>query len=218
MTELTTEQLIAVSILPVLFAITLHEVAHGWVANRLGDPTAKMMGRLSLNPFKHIDPVGTVVIPLLLIVTMGVAIGYAKPVPITERNLRNPRRDMIWVALAGPAANLVMAVLWMLIGLIGYVLINSGWEGARFLVYSGMYGGFFNLLLMVLNLIPIPPLDGSRVVSSLLPGPVAWKYNKLEPYGMFIVLALFLTGIWSKVFMPVVLGVYGLLASIIGFA
>ena len=217
MEGLSTVQLVAVSIIPVLFAITLHEVAHGWVANRLGDPTAKMMGRLTLNPLKHIDPVGTVLIPLVFIVALGFAIGYAKPVPVTERNLRNPKRDMAWVALAGPASNLIMAILWMLIGSLGFALLSSGWDGARFLIYSGAIGGLINVLLMVLNLIPIPPLDGSRVVSSLLPGPMAWQYNRLEPYGMFIVLALFLTGIWREVFMPLVSAIYTLLASVIGF-
>ncbi len=218
MEHLSTLQLIAVSIIPVLFAITVHEVAHGWVANRLGDPTAKMLGRLTLNPLKHIDPVGTVLIPLFFIVTLGFAIGYAKPVPITERNLRNPKRDMAWVALAGPASNLLMAILWMVIGTLGFALLEYGWDGARFLIYSGAFGGLINILLMVLNLIPIPPLDGSRVVSSLLPGPMAWQYSRLEPYGMFIVLAVILTPIWGKVFMPLVGAIYSLLASLIGFA
>ncbi len=217
MDNLSTIQLIAVSLIPVLFAITLHEVAHGWMAYRLGDPTAKMLGRLTLNPLKHIDPFGTVVLPLIFIMLLGFGFGYAKPIPVTERNLRNPRRDMAWVAVAGPAANLLMAILWMVIGALGFALLNSGWEGARFLIYSGAIGGLINILLMVLNLIPIPPLDGSRVVSSLLPGPLAWKYSRLEPYGMFIVLALFLTGIWSKVFMPVVAAIYALLASVVGF-
>lgn len=217
MEGLSTIQLVAVSLLPVLFAITLHEVAHGWVANRLGDPTAKMLGRLTLNPLKHIDPVGTVLIPLLFIVTMGFAVGYARPVPITERNLRNPRRDMALVAIAGPLSNLLMAILWMVIGSLGFTLLNAGWDGARFLIYSGAIGGLINVLLMVLNLIPIPPLDGSRVVSSLLPGPMSWQYNRLEPYGMFIVLALFFTGIWREVFMPLVSAIYTLLASVVGF-
>lgn len=218
MGHLSTLQLIAVAIIPVLFAITLHEVAHGWVAYRLGDSTAKMLGRLTLNPLKHIDPVGTVLIPLVLMVTVGFAIGYAKPVPITERNLRHPQRDMVWVALAGPAANLLMAIVWMLIGTLGYMLQKSGWGGALFLVYSGFYGGIFNILLMVLNLIPIPPLDGSRVVSHLLSGPMAWKYNKLEPFGLLIVALLIYSPIWERVFMPIVRAIYLLLASITGFA
>lgn len=218
MGNLNTLQLIAVSIIPVLFAITLHEAAHGWMALRLGDPTAKMLGRLTLNPLKHIDPVGTVLLPLLFIVLMGFAIGYAKPVPVTEANLRNPKRDMAWVALAGPASNLMMAIIWMVIGSAGYMMLTSGWDGARFLIYSGAIGGLINILLMVLNLLPIPPLDGSRVVSSLLPGPMAWKYSRLEPYGMFIVLALILTGVWREVFMPLVGAIYSLMASVIGFA
>ncbi len=218
MDNLTTLQLVAVSLLPVLFAITLHEVAHGWMALRLGDPTAKMLGRLTLNPLRHIDPVGTVALPLFFIVTLGFAIGYAKPVPITAANLRNPRRDMAWVALAGPMSNLIMAIIWLVIGSVGYMILNSGWEGARFLIYSGAIGGFINILLMVLNLLPIPPLDGSRIVSSFLPGPMAWRYNKLEPYGLFVVMALIFTGVWGKVFMPLVGAIYELLASVIGFA
>jgi Zn-dependent protease len=217
MDNLTTLQLVAVSLIPVLFAITLHEVAHGWVALRLGDPTAKMLGRLTLNPLRHIDPIGTVLLPLFFIVTAGFAIGYAKPVPITEANLRNPKRDMAWVAIAGPLSNLLMAIFWTVVGSIGLALVGTGWEGARFLIYSGVIGGFVNTLLMVLNLLPIPPLDGSRVVSCFLPGPMAWRYNRLEPFGLLIVLALFFTGIWSKVFMPLVATIYALLASVIGF-
>lgn len=217
MDNLTTLQLVAVSLIPVLFAITLHEVAHGWVALRLGDPTAKMLGRLTLNPLRHIDPIGTVLLPLFFIVTAGFAIGYAKPVPITEANLRNPKRDMAWVAIAGPVSNLLMAIFWIVLGSIGLALVGTGWEGARFLIYSGVIGGFVNTLLMVLNLLPIPPLDGSRVVSCFLPGPMAWRYNRLEPFGLLIVLALFFTGIWSKVFMPLVATIYALLASVIGF-
>lgn len=217
MGHLSTLQQVAVAIIPVLFAITLHEVAHGWMAYRLGDSTAKMLGRLSLNPLKHIDPLGTVLLPILFFVIYGVAIGYAKPVPITERNLRNIKRDVVWIALAGPAANLLMAIFWMLIGTLGYAVLNSGWGGAQFLIYSGMYGGVFNIALLVLNLLPIPPLDGSRVVSALLPGPLAWQYGRLEPYGLIILLLLFPSGIWREVIMPVVLGLYQLLASLVGF-
>lgn len=218
MGELSNIQLIVVSIIPVLFAITLHEVAHGWMALLLGDPTAKMLGRLTLNPLRHIDPFGTVLLPILFIMTLGFAIGYAKPVPITEENLRNPKRDMAWVALAGPASNLLMAIFWMVIGSLGIAMRNSGWEGARFLEYSGAIGAFVNILLMVLNLLPIPPLDGSRVVSRFLPAPMAWRYNQLEPYGLLVVLALILTGVWASVFMPLVGAIYSIMASVIGFA
>lgn len=218
MGELSNIQLIVVSIIPVLFAITLHEVAHGWMALLLGDPTAKMLGRLTLNPLRHIDPFGTVLLPILFIMTLGFAVGYAKPVPITEENLRNPKRDMAWVALAGPASNLLMAIFWMVIGSLGIAMWNSGWEGARFLEYSGAIGAFVNILLMVLNLLPIPPLDGSRVVSRFLPAPMAWRYNQLEPYGLLIVLALILTGVWASVFMPLVGAIYSIMASVIGFA
>ncbi len=218
MGELSNIQLIVVSIIPVLFAITLHEVAHGWVALLLGDPTAKMLGRLTLNPLRHVDPFGTVLLPIIFILTLGFAIGYAKPVPITEENLRNPKRDMAWVALAGPASNLLMAIFWMVIGSLGITFLDSGWEGARFLVYSGAIGAFVNILLMVLNLLPIPPLDGSRVVSRFLPAPMAWRYNQLEPYGLLIVLVLILTDVWASVFMPLVGAIFSLMASVIGFA
>lgn len=218
MYELSKVQLIVVSIIPVLFAITVHEAAHGWMALRLGDPTAKMLGRLTLNPLRHIDPVGTVLLPMLFIFTLGFAIGYAKPVPITEANLKNPKRDMAWVAAAGPASNLIMAIIWMLIGSIGSSLLgqNVG-DGAWFLVYSAFIGGYVNILLMLLNLLPIPPLDGSRVVSSLLPPQLAWKYNRIEPFGLLIVLLLIFSGLWSSVFMPMVNRVFDFLASIIGF-
>lgn len=218
MGELSNIQLIVVSIIPVLFAITLHEVAHGWMALFFGDPTAKMLGRLSLNPLRHVDPFGTVLLPIIFILTLGFAIGYAKPVPITEENLRNPKRDMAWVALAGPASNLLMAIFWMVIGSLGITFLDSGWEGARFLVYSGAIGAFVNILLMVLNLLPIPPLDGSRVVSRFLPAPMAWRYNQLEPYGLLIVLVLILTDVWALVFMPLVGAIFSLMASVIGFA
>ena len=217
MYELNTVQVVVVSIIPVLFAITVHEVAHGWVALRFGDPTAKMLGRLTLNPLKHIDPIGTVLLPVLLIMTLGFAIGYAKPVPITEANLRNPQRDMVWVALAGPAANLLMAISWIVIGSLGLHLVGMGFEWVHFVLYSSAIGGFVNIALMVLNLLPIPPLDGSRVVSGFLPGHLAWKFSKLEPYGLLIVLALIATGVWSGVFLPLIDTIYTNLALLIGF-
>ncbi len=217
MYELTSVQLVVVSILPVLFAITVHEVAHGWVALRFGDPTAKMLGRLTLNPLKHIDPIGTVVLPILLILTLGFAIGYAKPVPITAANLRNPKRDMIWVALAGPGANLLMAVGWVVIGSISLKIANASMEWINFVLYSCAIGGFVNVALMVLNLLPIPPLDGGRVVSGLLPGRWDWYFSKLEPYGLLIVLALIATGVWRYAFLPLIDTIYTNLAFFIGF-
>jgi Zn-dependent protease len=171
MPDFNSVQLFAVWVLPVLFAITLHEAAHGWMARRLGDPTAEMLGRLTLNPLKHIDPVGTILVPgILLLLGSGVLFGWAKPVPVTMENLRNPRRDMAWVAAAGPLANLLMAVLWAFIIHVGLWTIEMSPGVARPLVFMGVAGVFINTILMVLNLVPIPPLDGGRVAMSLLPG------------------------------------------------
>jgi Zn-dependent protease len=184
-------QQIAVAVVPVLFAITVHEVAHGWAAKQLGDPTAQRLGRLTLNPLKHIDPVGTVLVPLVLLAVGGVVFGWAKPVPITYENLRHPKRDMALVAAAGPGANLVMALLWALSIKLAPALPTYA---AVPLVYMGITGVTINVLLMVLNLLPLPPLDGGRVLVGLLPGPLAWQVSRIEPYGMIILVALLVTG------------------------
>lgn len=181
-------QAIAVYALPVLFAITVHEAAHGYAARHFGDNTAWMMGRVTLNPVRHIDPVGTILMPLLLyFATSGAFLfGYAKPVPVRFGNLRNPKRDMVWVALAGPGANLIMAILW---GVGFYMLRGSGVEEAFFL---GMCkaGLGVNIALFVFNLFPLPPLDGGRILVGLLPTRQALAVSRLEPYGFFIVIAL----------------------------
>ena len=195
MTELTLVQKIAVWAMPVLFAITLHEVAHGWMASKLGDQTARMLGRLTLNPFKHIDPIGTVIVPLALLLLSGFVFGWAKAVPVDSRNFRNPRKDMAWVAIAGPAANLIMAFFWALVAKLGVYLEASSPGVGEFFIYSGIAGVSINLILLILNLIPIPPLDGSRVLSAFLPKQLAWQYNRLEPYGFFIILGLMFMGI-----------------------
>ncbi|RCX24783.1 site-2 protease family protein [Thioalbus denitrificans] len=205
MPDFNSVQLFAVWVLPVLFAITLHEAAHGWMARRLGDPTAEMLGRLTLNPLKHIDPVGTILVPgILLLLGSGVLFGWAKPVPVTMENLRNPRRDMAWVAAAGPLANLLMAVLWAFIIHVGLWTIEMSPGVARPLVFMGVAGVFINTILMVLNLVPIPPLDGGRVAMSLLPGPWAWKLSRLEPYGILVVLLLLVSGVLGIVIWPVI--------------
>ncbi|MDH5217722.1 MAG: site-2 protease family protein [Gammaproteobacteria bacterium] len=195
MNELNTIQQLAVWALPVLFAITVHEVAHGWIAKQCGDPTAQMMGRLTLNPVKHIDPIGTLLVPGILLVLGGFMFGWAKPVPVTWENLRHPRRDVAFVALAGPGANLVMAIIWALLMKLGLTLYGSGVSFAYPLVLMGQAGIMINIILMVLNLLPIPPLDGGRVLSAVLPGPWAWRLSRIEPYGIIIVLLLLAFGL-----------------------
>ena len=202
MQELNTVQVIAIWALPVLFAITIHEVAHGWVAKKLGDPTAMMMGRLTLNPLKHIDPIGTVVVPLALVLMGGFIFGWAKPVPVTWANLRNPKRDMALVALAGPLANLVMAFCWALIMKVGFMLGDDFSWLAWPLIYMGGAGIAINGVLMLLNLLPVPPLDGGRVMAGLLPGPWAWKLSRIEPYGLMIMVGLMVTGMLGKILGP----------------
>ncbi len=204
MDKLNLVQQISVAILPLLFAITLHEVAHGWAAKQLGDKTAMMLGRLTLNPIKHIDPVGTIIVPGLLILSgfifgsgLGFIFGWAKPVPVNWDQLRNPKRDMALVAVAGPLANFLMAVFWALIAKIG-IMLQSPFASEPMLFMGGI-GISINLILMILNLLPIPPLDGSRVVSSMLPGPLAWKYSRIEPYGFMILMALLVTGVLGPI-------------------
>jgi Zn-dependent protease len=186
-------QTVAIYAIPVLFAITVHEAAHGYAARYFGDNTAHMLGRITLNPIKHIDPLGTIAMPLLLyFATSGAFLfGYAKPVPVRFGNLRNPKRDMIWVALAGPGANVIQAVLWVTLG---YVLIASGVE-ERFFLEMCRAGLMINLVLFALNLFPLPPLDGGRVLVGLLPWKQAELVSRIEPFGFFIVLGLVITGL-----------------------
>ncbi|HKJ75818.1 MAG TPA: site-2 protease family protein [Gammaproteobacteria bacterium] len=201
-TSLNPVQLLAVAAIPLLFAITVHEVAHGWVARRLGDPTALMMGRLTLNPIKHIDPIGTVVVPVFLLMAGGFIFGWAKPVPVTWENLRNPKRDMALVSAAGPLSNLVMAVFWALVAKFALTVgLQAPWA-AQPLILMGELGIIFNLILMVLNLLPIPPLDGSRVVSSILPPRWAYLYGRIEPYGVVVIILLLATGLLAGMIGP----------------
>ena len=206
-------QKIIIYSIPVIFAITVHEVAHGWVANKLGDRTAKIMGRLTLNPLKHIDLVGTIIVPLILLMAGNFLFGWAKPVPVDWRNLRRPRQDMAWVALAGPAANLLMLILWTLFAKLVASFGQADPAMAQPLIFMALAGVLINIILMVLNLIPLPPLDGSRVMSALLPSHLAVKYNQLEPYGMIILLLLFATGILGKYFWPVIVYLQNLVES-----
>ncbi len=212
MEVLTLIQKIAVFLLPVLFAITVHEAAHGWMASRLGDTTARMLGRVTLNPLKHIDPVGTVLVPLLTLFT-GFVFGWARPVPVNWDNLRQPRRDMALVALAGPGANLLMALAWALAIKIGVLLFPYSQWVALPLVYMGGAGVLINVILMVLNLTPILPLDGGRVVNALLPGRLAAAYSRLEPFGLVIIVVLLVSGILGRILWPIALWVVDLLPA-----
>jgi Zn-dependent protease len=176
------------------------------VASKLGDHTARMMGRLTLNPIKHIDPVGTILVPTLLYLSSaGFLFGWAKPVPINFSALRSPKKDMLWVALAGPGVNLLMAIGWLIIVAIANTL------NIPFLVLMGGAGIFVNLLLAIFNLLPIPPLDGGRVISSLLPGRLAYQYDQLEPYGLFILVGLLFLGVFQNIIWPIV---YSLLVGL----
>jgi len=216
MSGLSLPQLIAVAILPLLFAITIHEVAHGWVAKRLGDPTAERLGRLTLNPLKHIDPVGTVLVPALLLMLGGFIFGWAKPVPVTWENLRHPKRDMALVAAAGPAANLLMALAWALAVKLGMSLPEALRWAALPLVYMGQFGIVINVVLMVLNLLPLPPLDGGRVAVGILPNRIGWQLSRIEPFGFFILLALLATGTLSLIVGPPVGLVQNLVTTAVG--
>ena len=200
MDELTLIQRIVVWILPVIFAITVHEVAHGWVAKKYGDNTASMLGRLTLNPIKHIDLLGTIILPGILLITgTGFIFGWAKPVPVDPRNFKNPLHDMAIVALAGPVSNLLMALAWALITRLG-VTIGSGAEAISLpLIYSGVAGISINLVLALINLLPIPPLDGSRILTGMLPSYWAWQYNRLERYGFIILLLLLYTNMLGAI-------------------
>ena len=190
-------QTLLIYIIPLLFAITLHEAAHGWVASKLGDHTARMMGRVTLDPTKHIDPIGTIAIPLVLLLSSsGFIFGWAKPVPINFNALHNGKNGMIWVALAGPGANIVMAICWL------FVMIIAIKMNITVLIEMGRVGILVNCVLAVFNLLPIPPLDGSRVISALLPNRLAYQYNQLEQYGLYILLGLMFLGGFNYLVRP----------------
>jgi Zn-dependent protease len=191
-------QQIAVYAIPVLLAITVHEAAHGYVARMFGDNTAYVLGRVTLSPVKHIDPLGTIVIPLGMVLLTGFMFGWAKPVPVDWGSLRRPKRDMIWVAAAGPGANLVMAVIWALI----YRTVSAAGVQESYFYLVAQAGISVNLVFMALNLLPIPPLDGGRIVSGLLPTRLSIAYSRIEPYGLIILLALMFTGALSFFLRP----------------
>ncbi len=195
---------IVISAIPILLAITVHEASHGYAAKYFGDLTAERMGRISLNPFKHIDPVGTILLPALTLFFGGVLFGWAKPVPVNFGNLRNPKKDMLWVAAAGPVSNFVMAVLWsLLLGTIKYELSRGVYSPSfPFLLQMSFVGVTINVVLMVLNLLPMPPLDGGRIAVSLLPNNLAFKLAQVEKYGFAILIALMFTGVLNKIIGP----------------
>ncbi len=207
-------QTIAIYALPVLFAITLHEAAHGYVAKHFGDNTAYSLGRVTLNPMKHIDPVGTIVMPLVLyIATAGTFLfGYAKPVPVQFGRLRNPKRDMIWVALAGPASNLAQALLWG----VAFYLLQGASLTEPFFIKMCQAGILVNVVMFVFNLFPLPPLDGGRILVGLLPYKQAELVSRIEPWGFFVVMALVLTGVISTFWMqPLMAATYSVIQTVL---
>ena len=195
-------QKITIYAIPLIFAITLHEAAHAFAARYFGDATAYMMGRMTLNPFKHIDPVWTILVPIVTLLFTPLVFGAAKPVPVNFGGLRNPKRDMIWVAAAGPLANLAMMVIWAVAGKIAISLPEAG--PTIFLALMAEAGILVNAMLMVFNLFPLLPLDGGRIMVGLLPNRLAYAYARTEPYGMFILIALMLSGILGRFMWPLI--------------
>jgi Zn-dependent protease len=219
MPEFTFVQKIAIWVIPLIFAITLHEVAHGLVASWFGDKTAKLAGRLSLDPLKHIDPIGTVIVPILMLLVSNFIFGWAKPVPVDSRNMRNPRFNMLFVALAGPFANILMALCWAGIAKVGMMLEGNGntWFGTPLMLMGGA-GIMINTVLAVLNLLPIPPLDGAQIVESLLPPRIAYAMSQLGAYGFFILILLIITGLLSTIIGPPIFYLINLISSLFGLA
>jgi len=215
MSDLNIVEKVIVWAIPVLFAITVHEVAHGWVASRLGDQTARRLGRLTLNPIKHMDPIGTVVLPLLLLYLGGFIFGWAKPVPVNWNNLGHPRRDMALVAAAGPGANLVMLVLWALLAKVLVLVMQKPIWIVELLLIMCSIGITINIVLMVLNLFPVLPLDGGRIMTSLLPPQLAILYSRLEPFGLLILVVLLASGLLGGILGPMVYAVEGFVHGLI---
>ena len=209
-------QTVSVYAIPVIFAITLHEAAHGYAAKYFGDSTAYMMGRVTLNPFSHIHLVGTILLPLLLYFSTNGALlfGFAKPVPVDFGNLRHPKRDMVWVALAGPASNLVQAIVWALL----FVVYTDFGVSEKFFLAMCKAGVLSNVVMFAFNLFPLPPLDGGRIVVGLLPWKQAYQFSRIEPYGFYIVMALAITGVVNHLWLdPVMNATFGLIQLMLKF-
>ena len=210
-----TIQTIAVAAIPILFAITLHEVAHGWAARHYGDNTAEMLGRLSLNPIKHIDPMGTIVVPAILFMMGGVLFGWAKPVPVAFGNLRNPKRDMVFVALAGPAANILMGIVWALILKLVFLFGAQEAIAGEFLISMCRIGILINTLLAAFNLLPIPPLDGGRVLRGLVSESIGYYLDRIEPFGLIILVLLMMSGLLWVLVSPLMALVQALILFVV---
>lgn len=207
---------LSVAAIPIVFAITVHEVAHGWVARYFGDRTAEAQGRLTLNPIAHIDPIGTILVPAIMLLLPGnFLFGWAKPVPVDPRNLRNPRANMVFVSAAGPGVNLVMAVIWAFLMMVTQH-VNLGTAGDWIAAMAGV-GIFINILLAVFNMLPIPPLDGGQVLTNLLPpGRASRLLASIAPFGLFVILALLMTGLLWPLVGPPIAYLHRLLVSIFG--
>ena len=209
-------QTVAIYAIPVLFAITLHEAAHGYVARHFGDSTAYMLGRVSLNPVRHIDPIGTIVLPIVTLLLSGFMFGWAKPVPVNFQNLRHPKRDSLWVAAAGPASNLAQALIWAAVArVLAEVISPTGLAGGFWLAVAEA-GVVVNVAFAILNLVPLLPLDGGRMLASILPGRLSYQYSRLEPYGMIILILLIVTPVLGRVLNPLVLGTLRAIYSLFG--